>query len=222
MRSFDNLLPSWYIDPRKQIDRLRECLWNNGGIGEFVTSDIPVIPEFTSLSRNEGLMVVTYPRGKDGVRGLQRKFELGWKYVVPPKGYTKQRRDGLDSSPELLRMAAGVDYTPGIYWVVFSPYANDGWAARACWDRSDVRHNLAGVEVFDALMLFPDYPLDWLKGESSPNMAGLRMQEEKNPNAKVPCLELVEDKKLLILGSVRAEMTSKNRAVPTVKHVFVA
>jgi hypothetical protein len=167
-------VPSWYVSPERQLERViqlnKEQRWG------LSMADVRPIPEFTSRTETEVLLLTISLPTVGRKSGLHRTFDELWSLIEAPDGYTKYRLDELKATTKLLRQAPGYNHTPGIRWVVFDPNAYHSKSPEAALKQSKIDNaQLAGFEVLMATLLFPTWATSW-NGDSSPypNMSALQ------------------------------------------------
>lgn len=145
--------PSWWRTPEQQMQRASQ-LWP--GI------NLPTPPaNFVPRTETE-VLLLHVPQSFDGL----------WNNVVAPAGYTTWRWDGVKSDKKNLRLAPNTPNRTDAVWLAFDPEHGKGARPDSLWGQP----NLAGSEVFSALIQFPDWPLTWFNGASAPNLAGYQLK----------------------------------------------
>jgi hypothetical protein len=94
--------------------------------------------------------------------------------LVPPEGYRKSfDPDFIRFDSSTLRLAPNtIDYGDQPTWVVFDPEYGRGVPPETLWNTGEVHP--AGMEVFSALVQFPQWALTWYNGASTPNAWGYK------------------------------------------------
>jgi len=222
--------PDWYIQPKEQIDRVREFLWRNGDIWK-VPNGVPQIPShYQPVTSGELLMLGVYLDAQDRTPGSIMTARRWWEFIEPPDGYSKLCE--LEFDPELMKLADGIEYRSGIRWIGIDPYANSGASARFLWENPDEALQskgiwLAGPELFMAVGIFPGYKLSW-NGTNmpSPNAAGYQLRTvadpRANPRARAPYLCRDDKEKCFKLSSAKAEEKGPEWGSPTFRDLEFA
>ncbi|MCX6728486.1 MAG: hypothetical protein NTV39_01830 [Candidatus Saccharibacteria bacterium] len=206
--------PGLLGNPEQQVEKSREFLNQHG-----VVRPIPDMPEFTPQTISEELLLATYLCDNDNGEAWLRTLKAWWRFINAPKGFVKAEWEGYTVEDDEIRQIPGYKHRCGIRWVAYDPLANLGFSPRACWDKPDRHGHLAGIEVLMAMGLSQKYVKSWDDHTPSPNMAGLQVREEQNPEAGTPFACRADERKVLKLSVVKAAITSPNFANPTVREL---
>jgi hypothetical protein len=180
-RTEGNVLPSWYVVPSLQLDRVRQL--NAERDWGFADAHFPAVPS-VKQSGTEVLLLAVYLPGKDGAWDVQRTFNEHLAVI-------QQQQDAsgrtfcpyVKSDRKHLRRFSPTwhEPRPGLRWVLydyaFSHDPANGIAVKDLW--YDEQRGLAASEVLTALMLFPEY--------------GLSMGDRKTPYANLPGYQVLVD-----------------------------
>lgn len=211
------IYPDWYIQPKQQINRIRELLYSNGEIWNLEGYEMPPVPEnFQPTTAHEFLMIMVYLPPMDRLPGSIRTPQKLFELIEPPEGYDKLVE--MEFNPAVMRMADGIEYEQGIRWVGYDPVANIGQSVRSLWEEPRKPRRLAGPEVFMASAIFPGYIRSW-NGTSlpSPNVGGYKVKFGINPNARAPYLFRDDNKGQLKLSVAKVEDKGVEWGTPTVR-----
>lgn len=185
--------PTWWRTAEQQLERARQ-LWPNA-----------VLPEppkaFAPRTKSEVLLL-----------HVPDSFDSLWDKVVTPESCPKYRWDAVKSDPANLRLAPGkVDYTE-LVWLGFDPeYGNDE-RPDSLWGQA----NLAGCEVFSALIQFPNWHFSWLSTSAAPNLSGYQLKDDEGWLC-VPTIYKRNKNSALHLSSARAFLQDNYWASPSVR-----
>lgn len=188
-------VPSWYVSPEQQLAYARR-LWPGAVLPEPPQS-------FTPNSKNEVLLL-----------HVPDTFDSLWDKVIAPMGYTKYcRRDSVRTQEWNMRLAPNKrQYTEPV-WLGFDPEHGKGVRPDSLWGSAD----LAGPEVFSALIQFPNWISAWLiVGPSAPNLAGYQLKHNREW-LSVPCVSRWDDGRRLSLSGSWAGCALRGYASPSVR-----
>lgn len=209
--------PEWYSNPMMQISAVSDFLEHYGdGRKGFRPSDIPGLPDFMPRTPTEILLLSVMLPDEGGVSGFHRTFEAWWETIDGFSG--KRRVAAVRSASDDLQLAPGIDYSPGIRWVVFDPSGYQSMSPDEALQRAAIDGvSLAHVEILMVAALFPAWATSWLgEGSPAPFMSGARIFHD-GPSLGVPCIYLAADGGSLWLDAERADRFNPNWASPTVR-----
>jgi hypothetical protein len=173
-------LPSWYRSPADQIETVKKFIVQYApGVEGFGAADIPAVPTAPLDEDEVYLLVVNLPA--DGTRrSLDTTLDAWWDSVKPPEGLTRTRYAGTIADARHIRLRAGGDLVPGMRWMAFNPKACYG---KSCNEAAKLvaakEKTLAGVEVVQAVALFPDWAKSWNgSGSPCPNATAVQVKYE--------------------------------------------
>ena len=101
-------------------------------------------------------------------------FDSLWDKVVAPSGYTKYRFEGVKDDKRNLRLAPNKVEFDRPVWLAFDPEHGKGERLDTFWGQTGI----AASEIFSALIQFPEWPLMWFNGASTPNLTGYQLKYE--------------------------------------------
>lgn len=186
--------PSWCRTAEQQLERATQ-LWP--GI---------ILPEpparFVPRTRTEALLL-----------HVPDTFDNLWDKVVAPFGYHKWRGANVKADKRHLRLAPNKPEYADPVWLAFDPEHGKGESSLTFWGQPD----LAGPEVFSALIQFPDWPMLWPLA-SLPNLSGYQLEHEGDW-AYMPCLDRWDDVDWFVLADRNLDYSGPDRASPSARTV---
>lgn len=139
-------------------------------------------------------------------------FDVLWRKVDVPHGYTKERSDDvIDNEHKLRLMPNKREYTEPI-WLAFDPEHGHGDPPREWSDLPSV----AASEVFSALIQFPDWCFSWPTGSPAPNLSGYQVNKTGDWS-HTPYVALWDSDKTLVLSSSPVGSVEEDWASPLVR-----
>lgn len=158
-------VPSWYVSPEQQLKRARE-IWPN--------AILPNPPKGFIRRTDTEVLLLHVPD----------VFDSLWEKIEAPTGYIKLRRSHVESDKQSLHLSSRkVEFTDPI-WLAFDPEHGRGESPSSF----EFDYSVAASEVFSALIQFPEWPLSWRNGASSPCLAGYEIYWEDSWWSS-PCVE---------------------------------